>query len=70
MKMETNNNFELQEAFDLFDTDGDGQVIEFVFIEFCSQTFKWHRSSLLIWSTHFRTGNNGGVGGNVQKIMY
>ena len=39
MKMETNNNFELQEAFDLFDTDGDGQVIEFVFIEFCSQTF-------------------------------
>ena len=33
MKMETNNNFELQEAFDLFDTDGDGQVIELVFIK-------------------------------------
>ena len=45
MKMETNNNFELQEAFDLFDTDGDGQVIEFVFIEFCSQTF----AVQLIW---------------------
>ena len=28
MKMENNNNFELQEAFDLFDTDGDGQVID------------------------------------------
>ena len=34
MKMENNNNFELQEAFDLFDTDGDGQVKEFVFIKF------------------------------------
>ena len=25
-KMENNNNFELKEAFDLFDADGDGQV--------------------------------------------
>lgn len=24
--MENNNNFELKEAFDLFDADGDGQV--------------------------------------------
>ena len=24
--MENNNNFELQEAFNLFDTDGDGQL--------------------------------------------
>ena len=40
MKMENNNNFELQEAFDLFDTDGDGQVIEFVSKKCCSWRFK------------------------------
>jgi len=40
MKMENNNNFELQEAFDLFDTDGDGQVtmaeLEGMFKKLCT----------------------------------
>ena len=30
--MENNNNFELKEAFDLFDADGDGQVCLPVYI--------------------------------------
>ena len=62
--MENNNNFELKEAFDLFDADGDGQV--------CLYTYSLLQFTLLYYlvifaycRAYFHLGNNSRTGINV-----
>ena len=53
MKMENNNNFELQEAFDLFDTDGDGQVIDLFLSNFEVGDSHWIKVEMVLMEYHF-----------------
>ena len=67
--MENNNNFELKEAFDLFDADGDGQVCLPVYILLVRDRIKLgiitFPVSLAYSQAYFYLGDNSRTGINV-----